>query len=367
MLTSPVFGLLGDRGPRRILVGIGVQLWSLATAGGALARSFWGLFFSRTMVGVGEAAYGTTAPAIISDLYPVQSRGRALSFFYVAIPVGSALGYLLGGLLGSHLSWRAAFLVVGLPGLLIGLAAYSMREPVRGASEGVDSARLESYLKRRTQLADYLQLLRNRSYVLNTLGMTAYTYAIGGISFWMPTYLHQQRRLPLDQANLWFGAITVVTGIVGTLSGGWIADRALRRCRSAYFLVCGVSMLATFPAFYLTVASLDPRVYWPALIAAELLLFLNTGPSNTILANVTPPTLRTTAFAANILVIHALGDVLSPVIMGAVADRSGLGAAFLSTSGVVVLSGLLWLAGAPYLARDTDRVKQLMQESGSEP
>jgi len=257
--------------------------------------------------------------------------------------------------------------VVGLLGLLIGLLAYSMREPVRGASEGVDSARLESYLQRRTQLADYLQLLRNRSYVLNTLGMTAYTYAIGGISFWMPTYLHQQRRLPLDQANLWFGAITVVTGIVGTLSGGWLADRAQRRYRSAYFLVCGVSMLAAFPAFYLTVASLDPRVYWPALIAAELLLFLNTGPSNTILANVTPPTLRTTAFAANILVIHALGDVLSPVIMGAVADRSGLGAAFLSTSGVVLLSGLLWLAGAPYLARDTDRVKQLMQESGSEP
>jgi MFS transporter, Spinster family, sphingosine-1-phosphate transporter len=361
MLASPIFGLLGDRTPRKILVGVGVQLWSLATAGAALARTFGQLFFSRMLVGVGEAAYGTTAPTIISDLYPKETRGRALALFYIAIPVGSALGYVLGGTLGPRLSWRAAFLIVGLPGLLVGLAAYFMREPTRGATEGLEEQQLRRFLARRVRLGDYLALLRNRSLLLNTAGMTAYTYAIGGISYWMPTYLNQERHLPLNVATFRFGLVTVATGLVGTLLGGWIADRLTRRIRGAYFLVCGLGMLLAFPAFYLALVSDAPRVYWPALVVAELLLFLNTGPSNTILANVTLPSLRTGAFAANILVIHALGDVLSPVVMGAVADRSTLGAAFLSTSAVVLLSGVLWLAGTPFLGRDTDRVLQQMR------
>jgi MFS transporter, Spinster family, sphingosine-1-phosphate transporter len=362
MLTSPLFGVLGDRGRRKIIVGIGVQLWSLATASVSLVRSFVQLFVSRMLVGVGEAAYGTIAPTILSDLYPKASRGRVLSLFYIAIPVGSALGYLLGGVLGTRFSWRTAFLLVGLPGLLVGLLAYWIREPERGASEGVEARELRSFLARGVRRADYLALLRNRSLVLNTLGMTAYTYAIGGLSFWMPTYLHQLRGLPLDVANFRFGLVTVGTGITGTLAGGLLADHLTRRgIGGAYFLVSGLGMLLAFPAFYLAVASPAPSVYWPALIVAELLLFLNTGPTNTIIVNVTLPSLRTTAMAANILVIHALGDVLSPVVMGAIADRRGLGPAFLSTSAVVVLGGLLWLAGTPFLGRDTARVVEQMR------
>jgi MFS transporter, Spinster family, sphingosine-1-phosphate transporter len=361
LLTSPVFGYLGDRRQRKILVGIGVQLWSLATVGAGLAHSFGQLFVSRMLVGVGEAAYGTTAPTIISDLYPKTSRGRALSLFYVAIPVGSALGYLFGGLLGTRYSWRVAFFVVGLPGLIAGLLAYGMHEPQRGAAEEVEEGQLRRFLSRGVRFADYLALLRNRSLVLNTLGMTAYTYAIGGISFWMPTYLHEHRHLPLDKANFLFGLATVGTGLVATLGGGTLADRLAPRVRGAYFWVCGLGMLLAFPAFCLALLAESPSTYWPALIVAELFLFANTGPSNTILVNVTLPSLRTTAFAANIFVIHALGDVLSPVIMGAVADRASLQAAFLSTAGIVLLSGVLWLAGAPFLQRDTERVIEHMK------
>jgi len=366
MLTSPAFGLLGDRRPRRLLIGAGVQLWSLATAAAGLARSFGELLVSRMLVGVGEAAYGTTAPTVISDLYPQRSRGRALALFYVAIPVGSALGYVLGGAIGSASSWRAAFWIVGLPGLLVGLLAYWMREPVRGASEGVEEQQLRRYLARKVRLADYLGLLRNRSYLLNTLGMTAYTYAVGGISYWMPTYLNQQRRLPLAAASFRFGLVTVGTGIAGTLGGSWLAERLARRLRGAYFLVSGAGMLAAALPFYLAVTSERPAVYWPALILAELFLFVNTGPSNTVIVNVTAPALRTTAFAANILVIHALGDVLSPVVMGRIADRADLGTAFLSTLAVVVLSGLAWLAGTPWLGRDSDRVREEMQAARAE-
>lgn len=366
MATSPIFGFLGDRVRRKILVGIGVQLWSLATAAAGLARTYWQLFFSRMFVGIGEAAYATTAPTIISDIYPKSARGRAMAYFYVAIPVGSALGYLIGGTVGEAWSWRAAFYVVGLPGLLIGLAAYVMPEPVRGASEGVDAKDLERFLRRKVLIGDYVGILRIRSYLLNTLGMTAYTYAVGGIAYWMPTFLHQERDLGLAYANFWFGLVTVCTGIVGTLAGGSLADHLAKRIRGAYFLVCGVTMALAFPAFLVAVTSTAPRVYWSALAVTELLLFMNTGPSNTILVNVTLPNIRTSAFALNIFIIHALGDVFSPVIMGKVADQSDLATAFLTTAGVVLLSGLLWSAGTPFLHADTERVKTQMEQPDSD-
>ncbi len=361
MITSPGFGFLGDRYRRKILVGVGVQLWSLATAAAGFVGSFRQLFITRMFVGVGEAAYGTTAPTIIADLYPQSTRGRAMTFFYVAIPVGSALGYLLGGSLGAHFSWRVAFWVVGLPGLLAGFLACTIKEPMRGASEAVGQGELEQYLQRKVRLEDYLQLFRTRSLLCNTLGMTAYTYAVGGISFWMPTFLHESRHLPLEVATFRFGLITVATGILGTLGGGVLADRLAGRWRGAYFIVCGVGMVLAFPAFYLSLVSEVPGIYWPALAWAELMLFLNTGPSNTILVNVTPPRLRTTAFAANIFVIHALGDVLSPVIMGHIADRADLQSAFLSTSMVVLLGAVFWLTGTSFLGRDMDRVVKEMK------
>ena len=362
MIASPVFGLVGDRMRRFTLVGVGVQLWSLATAAAGLARTFTQLFITRMLVGVGEASYVAVAPTIISDLYPVAARGRALSFFYVAIPVGSALGYLIGGAVGVAWGWRTAFYLVGLPGLLLGVACYFMPEPRRGGTEAVNAEQLARYLDRKLTLSDYLGLLRVRSFLINTLGMTAYTYAVGGISYWMPTYLHQERGIPLELATFRFGLVTVVAGIAGTLMGGALGDRLSRRIPGAYFLVCGVGMLLAFPAFYTALMHDSPPVYWAAIGVAEFFLFLNTGPSNTILVNVTMPRVRTAAMAFNVLIIHALGDVLSPVIMGRVADSSSLGNAFLSTVGVVLLSGVIWLLGMPSLARDTARVTTRMQE-----
>lgn len=362
MIASPLFGLLGDRMRRFILVGVGVQIWSLATAAAGMARTFTQLFITRMLVGVGEASYVATAPTIISDLYPLSRRGKMLSYFYVAIPVGSALGYLIGGAVGVAWGWRSAFYVVGLPGLLVGVACYFMPEPVRGGAEAVDADQLERYLERKIGLGDYLGLLRVRSFLINTLGMTAYTYAVGGVSYWMPTYLNQERGLPLEQATFWFGLVTVVAGITGTLAGGALGDRLARRWSGAYFLVSGGGMLLAFPALYAALTLPTPAHYWAALGVAEVCLFLCTGPSNTVLVNVVMPRVRTAAVAFNVLVIHALGDVLSPVIMGRIADGSSLGRAFLSTAGVVVLSGIFWLVGTPFLGRDTARVAERMRE-----
>ncbi|GAB4345065.1 MAG: MFS transporter [Candidatus Abyssubacteria bacterium] len=357
MCFSPVFGWLGDRYARKWIAGAGVAVWSVATAGAALAGSFLQLLGLRTILGVGEASYSTTAPTIITDLYPREYRSKMLAYFYMAMPVGYALGYILGGTLGPNFGWRAAFLIVGLPGLLMALAILFVKEPARGQSEEVSGAELSDYLSTRVPLKAYLELIRNRSYILNTAGMTLMTFVTGALATWMPTYFYRVRGLNLEEAAVNFGAATLAAGIVGTFFGGWFADRLQKRYRSAYFLVSGVGLLLSIPCALVALFSKTPALYWPAVFWAEFFLFVNTGPSNAIIINVTMPKMRVTAFAVNIFVIHALGDVISPWLVGKVSDLTNLHFALLTTMPLVmVFSGLAYLLGAPHLVRDTERV-----------
>jgi MFS family permease len=423
MVLAPLFGWLGDRRSRWLLVGIGVMLWSLASGASGLATAYLILFLTRCLVGVGEAAYGPVAPTLISDLYPVQIRGSVLAWFYAAIPVGSALGYVLGGVVGGWLGWRWAFFVVVPPGLLLGLWCFLMREPPRGQADIGAANR-----PRRAGLRDYLILASIPSYVLDTLGMTAMTFAMGGIGSWMPDYIlerqgrvnltpqvfatlrqepdalpesilqalqplgdrvytfkefevelsgqlaagdrqkHQEQIIDvactptLAEINTVFGAIVVVSGLVATLLGGIAGDRLRPRFPGSYFLVSGISMLLAFPLILLVLWTPFPTA-WVLIFLAVFFLFFNTGPTNTILANVTHPAIRATAFAVNIFLIHALGDAVSPLVMGAIADRTNMDTAFGVVSGVILIGGMLWLWGVPYLDRDTRLAPTLLDKS----
>lgn len=353
MVFSPLFGWLGDRMSRWLLVAIGVILWSIASGGTGLAGTFAILLITRCFVGIGEAAYGPVAPTILSDLYPVAQRGRILAWFYLAIPVGSALGYVLGGKVASLAAgwspnpWRWPFYVVVIPGIALGIWAFFMRDPRPSRATGEPSPR--------TKVADYLALLHNRSYVLDCAGMTAMTFAIGGIAFWMPSYIYEyryQKNASLDNINLIFGGITVVAGFLATLAGGWAGDYFRKRFAGSYFLVSAAGLLAGFPMFLLVLFTPFPLA-WVFVFLAVFCLFFNTGPSNTILANVTHPSIRATAFAVNILVIHALGDAISPPAIGYIADKSNMNVAFMVVSAMFVMGGIFWLLGAKYLERDT--------------
>ena len=362
MVAAPVFGRLGDRYRRWLIVALGVALWSLATGGTGLATTFGVLFLMRVLVGVGEAAWGPIAPTIIADMYPASKRGWVLSWFYIAIPVGAALGVVLGGLIASMSSWHWSFFLMAPPGIVLAILAWFRPEPTRGGAEGqrVDAPPLPLKLALR-------DLVRNRSFVMNTLGMTAMTFAVGGMSFWMPTYIHEFRMqggtdeagtAQLARVTTIFGAITVVAGLAGTLAGGWISDRLRARMKGAYAAFSGLGMLAAFPCFLGVLYTPFP-VAWVFMFLSIFLLMLGTGPTNTIIANVTPANVRATAYAANIFVIHALGDAISPPIIGLVADRTGdMNRAFLIVGGAIVVSGLLWLLTARTLDADTDRISR---------
>jgi len=352
MILSPLFGWLADRRSRWLLVAIGVGLWSLASGATGLTATFTALILTRCCVGVGEAAYGPVAPAIISDLYSIERRGQVLSLFYVAIPVGSALGYVFGGAIASALGWRWAFWLVTPPGIALAIWAMFMPDPPRGSADKVSRA-ADYPIGRRTNPRQYLLLLKNPSYVLDTLGMAAMTFALGGIGFWMPTYVNDLGTAgSLARINLIFGAIVVVSGLLATPLGGWAGDRLRNRFGGAYFLVSGGGMLAGVPFFLLMLWTPFPLA-WIFVFLACFCLFFNTGPGNTILANVTHPSIRATAFALNILVIHLLGDAISPMVIGQIAYHWNLRAGFVAMSAMMALGGVIWLWGAVYLERDT--------------
>jgi MFS family permease len=354
LLFSPVFGYLADRTSRWLLVAIGVTVWSLASGASGLAGTFALLLLTRCFVGVGEAVYGPTAPSVISDLYPVKDRGRVLAWFYAAIPFGSALGYTLGGQMAGAggPGWRWAFYVVVPPGLLLAALCFLMREPPRGQVDRATAARPPGL-----KWADYRSLLQTPSYVLCTLGMTAMTFALGGIAYWISAYLDHRAAPglgPLDARTL-FGAMTALTGLVATLLGGIAGDRLKPRFGGSYFLVSGTAMLTGVPFIFLFLYTPFPWA-WGCLALAVFCLFFNTGPTNAVLANVTHPSIRASAFALNILVIHLLGDVISPPILGAlIGAENRYELAFGLVSVMVLLGGVIWLCGARYLAADTAR------------
>jgi MFS family permease len=355
ILAAPPLGWLADRASRWLLVGISVLLWSLATGASGLAASFMGLLFTRMFVGIGEAGYGPAAPTLISDYFPEQRRGQMLSWFYVAIPVGSALGYALGWEIKNVAGWRRAFYLAMVPGLLLGAIALLRRDPQRGAAEGAAPASSRPAAR----LHDYLALFRIPSYLLNNAAMTAMTFAIGGISFWMPEYLEKVRHVRHD-SGLLLGATLALGGLLATPIGGWLGDRLRGRFSGSYFLVSGVGMLIGAPLVLVLIKTPFPLA-WVVLLLAIFFLFLNTGPSNTALANVTHPSVRASAFALNILIVHLLGDAIAPPVLGWVAGHggnNGWNMVFVLLAAVMALSGVLWLAGMSRLQSDTEAVQR---------
>jgi len=357
MLAAPAFGYLGDRRSRTRPIAIGVALWSVATVWSGFARTYWELFASRAAVGIGEAAYATISPALLADYYPPARRGRIFAIFYMAIPVGAALGYVVGGLVSQAWGWRAAFFVAGVPGLLLALGVLSVPDPPRGAMEpSAGSSATQhstSTLERsgirealRRTLVLYGQLARQVSYALTVLGYAAYTFAVGGLAFWMPTFLERVRAVPVSQATTGFGAIVVVTGFLGTFFGGWLGDHCLRYTRQAYLWVSGVATLLALPLAVASLHAASPSVFYPALVGAELLLFMSTGPINSVIVSIVSPVHRASAVALSMLAIHILGDVISPPLIGSLSDRTSLGEAVMLVPVAVAVCGLFWVAAA---------------------
>jgi len=346
-LSSPVFGFLGDRFGRIHLMAVGATLWSLATSLTFWVTTYPTLVLARGLVGVGEASFGTLAPAYLADILPLDRRARALGIFYAAIPLGSALAYLAGGFIGSHFGWRPAFLLGGLPGLLLTVTIFHLPAcpplpPQAFNPPGGSRSSTWALLQIPT-----LQRL--------TLGYGMITFALGGLAFWMPRYLEVAKGLTLAQANyLLFGTVTVAGGL-GTVAGGYFGDRLLRYTPRSPLWVSGLGVALAWPLAALTIYAATPVYYFPALVGAVFLLFLNPGVITAVIVSVAGPGRRARAVALNIVLIHLVGDVPSPFLIGWVSDRWNLQLGVSLTLIALALAALLIFSAFPHLTEDLNR------------
>ena len=376
MVAAPVFGALGDRFSRTRPIAIGVFLWSIATVVSGFAGNYAHLLGARAIVGIGEAAYISIAPALLADSFSRAQRGRVLSVFNMAIPVGAALGYIVGGLMSHHFGWRSAFFVAGAPGLLLAVLVWRLKDPPRGSQDETEEGEAPHTADRkgngvtrpeaagngatqagptRSPITVYLDLLKRAPYLLVVLGYAAYTFALGGLAVWMPNFLERVHNVPAVQATTSFGAIVVVTGFLGTFVGGWLGDYWQKSSRQAYLWMSGWATLIAAPLTFIALTAASPSVYYPAIIVAELLLFMSTGPINSAIANLVSPMERASAFALSMFVIHLLGDVPSPTLIGRVSQISSLEKAVLMVPAAIVISGIVWLVSARVSGRVSAR------------
>jgi MFS family permease len=385
-LTSPLFGVLGDRLSRKRLITFGVLTWSVATVASGLANSLPSLIIARAMVGIGEASYATLAPTIIDDISPPEKKGKMLAIFYLATPVGSALGYLLGGFVQAHWGWREAFFVGGVPGIALALLCLLIDEPVRQHLSNAKHKIVET-------IRSLMNIVLYRRAVL---GYCAHTAAIGAFSFWAPKFLSDRyytdlAKVPppevaadaiikaakagtidiahalqtataaqvLKTANFWFGVVTVVAGAIGTLVGGRLADRALRdlppvppdadhlhpanlRAANAQLRICAIGVAIAFPLTAIAFVSSSAWLFFVAAGLAEVGLFLSTAPINAILLRTAPVFLRASAMAVAIFAIHLFGDLWSPALLGLFLDYLPITLGMMALPMTFGVSAYLW-------------------------
>jgi MFS family permease len=348
MATSPITGWLGDRFPRKPMIVIAALFWSGINLLTASVHSYDSLNLRHAALGVGEASFGIFAPALLADFYPEDQRNRVLTIFNIAIPVGAALGYLVGGTVGEHYGWRTSFVVSAVPGIILAvLIALLMKEPKRG---GTQTDGMNGRGKVKIEKGTVLGLLKNKPYLCSILGYAAVTFSLGGISWWMPSFLQRVDGRSQSSAAFLMGAITVVTGLLGTIIGGAWAQRWTRTNAKALYLVPAIgSLLAVPPAL---VCFFGPQLFGtkaftlPGLAVAVFLLFLGTGPVNASTINAVRPEVRATAMAGQLFVIHALGDAVSPRVIGVVSDRSNLAVGLGSTLITLVIGSVIFFIGA---------------------
>ncbi len=383
-MVSPLIGVLGDRFDRRKLLAFGVGLWSVATVGTAYARSFNQMFLARAILGVGEASYGIVAPTLLADFFDAKRRGRVMGIFYLALPVGTAIGYGAGGIMEKLAGWPSAFWVVGPPGLLLAGAGLLMRDPGRGTMESSKATEQAP-----PGLADYLTILKTPSFLLNTAGLAAVTFTTGAFGHWIPSYfecVHHTK--PENKAYL--GIALALAGLTGVIIGMILPDRLQRWTKRAYLLWAGVAVFLAVP--FGCLGLLSPSLGWSLglLTLASVLMSSCLGPCNTVTANVVPGSRRAAGFAISIFLLHLLGDIPSPPLVGYVADRLGLPGAgetalgrffeglgalpvmvghdranitagMLLIAPVLLIGSLCFFLGARFLPADQDRARALSQ------
>ncbi len=350
---------LADRTSRTWIMTISLTLWSGFTALCGVAQTFVHLFLARLGVGVGEAGGTAPAYALISDYFPQSQRARALAIYAFGIPIGSALGLVLGGTIAAQVDWRTAFIVVGIAGIAIApIFRLTVREPVRG---GLDNMPLDETPPSPGEVL--AMLWRKPSFWGLSFGAASSSIMTYGTLFWMPSYFQRTYAIPIDQVSLFFGGIVFIGGVLGVLLGGTLADRFGARSKAAYALVSAIALFACVPFYLAGVLAVPPLLisFFIFIVPAGLSLVW-IGPVTSAVQHLVTPGMRATASAIFLFINNLIGLGAGTVLIGGLSDlfrdsygEDSLRYAILAGTGFFVLAGTIFVLTSLRLEKDWER------------
>jgi MFS family permease len=354
------FGYWADRGVRKTVIGVGVAIWSVATLFTGFARNFAQLFLSRAVLGIGEASYYPAGTSLLSDYFPKEQRGRVMSIWGAGSTLGIAVGFAGGGYIAERFGWRNAFFFAAVPGIIFALLAFGLREPLRGSAESVGQAVKKT---RDAGVQQFLQLLRIPTLRATIFAQTLLFFVLASNAFWLPIVLNRRFNLSVGRAGLLAGVVLVGGGLIGTLAGGWIADRRALKDPAGYLEVGIAGFL--LGAVFITVALVAPMnigpvpVFIPAFLLAVVCLYLYSGPFTAVSQNVVSPGLRASAVTMLLFVSHVFGDSHSTFDVGFLSDRIGsLQVALLITSPtLLILAAIVAATGLRTVRSDIEKME----------
>jgi len=364
------FGYWADRGVRKTVVAAGVAIWSVATLFTGFARSFPQLFVSRAVLGIGEAAYYPAGTSLLSDYFPKEQRARTMSIWGAGSTFGIAVGFAGGGYIAEKFGWRSAFFFAAAPGILFALLAFTLREPLRGSAESIGHAMERMH---DASLRKFLDLMRIRTLRATILSQTLLYFVLASNAFWLPILLTRRFDLSVGSAGLLAGVVLVAGGLIGTLTGGWIADRRALKNPAAHLQVGIAGFL--LGAVFITIALIAPLnvgpipVFVPAFVLAVVCLYLYSGPFTAIAQNVVSPGLRAGAVTMLLFVSHVFGDSHSTFDVGWISEHVGsLQLALLITSPtLLVLAAIIAATGLRSVKGDVKTMESEWAARSAQP
>ena len=352
--------VLADRWLRGKVIAVAMALWSSAMALSGAARSYGMLLLGRGALGLGEAGYGPSALAWLSDLFPPERRSRVVGFHDVGVMLGSAAGYVLGGVVGSALGWRPVFVIAAVPGFVLAVVIWFLPEPRKGESDydalGIDA---ESVAVPEIPANETIRKLSSIPTLIATYAAgTLNTFAAAGMVYWLPSFAVRLHGFREDSFGLLSGALTVVAGAAGVLSGAFLADRLLRRTPAGRLLTISISSLVGGP-IALAAVLVTGRVPFVILGGLAMYAFTFSIPCIApLIHQVTRPRLRATAMAVYLFVVHTLGNATAPAVIGWLSDRSGdLRLGMILAPMMALVSALVGLWGMRFVGEDAEKME----------
>ncbi len=356
VFTLPI-GALIDRWSRKRAIGLMAIIWSLATAAGAITRDFGQLFATRCVVGVGEAGYSAGGTALLSAIFTPERRARVIGFWYSGIPLGQALGIVLGGIIAVSLGWRNALGLVALPGLIIAILFFWVKD--YKTVDLVKSVAAEEGIKRaRMKAGDIVrELARSKSLIFNNFAFTFCTFTTVALTTWLPAYFQRYEGMSIERSGL-MASVVMVLAIIGGPLGGYLTDQFYKKELRARMLfpaiTCTLTALVLFAAFLFHGA-----LQFSFLLMMGLFIIMFAPGGIAVTQDVVHPGLRSTSVSVNLIFQHLLGSALGPLVVGALSDVYGLDKALLFLPATMLCAAVLFFTGSFFYKKDIESVEKM--------